>query len=83
MTHLSNYGSDRLAIYTFDRVIKFVKCWTNLQLLYVEPEKMADKYFKLYPEELEPVWLVSGRSPIFSLVGFFRESIVHFSESLQ
>ena len=59
MTHLSNYGNDRLAIYTFERVIKFVRTYTNLHLLFVEPEQMADMYFKLYPEERRPAWLVS------------------------
>ncbi|XP_076806907.1 bifunctional heparan sulfate N-deacetylase/N-sulfotransferase 1-like [Clavelina lepadiformis] len=57
MTHLSNYGNDRLAIYTFDHAINFVRCWTNLKLLQVPPETMAKKYFDLYPDELDPVWL--------------------------
>ena len=59
MTHLSNYGNDRLALYTFERVLKFIQCWTNLRLLYVPPSKMADMYFDLYPEEKDPIWLVS------------------------
>ncbi|XP_022242816.1 bifunctional heparan sulfate N-deacetylase/N-sulfotransferase-like isoform X2 [Limulus polyphemus] len=57
MTHLSNYGNDRLAPYTFESVVKFVKCWTNLRLFTVPPLKLAEKYFELYPEETDPVWI--------------------------
>ncbi|XP_078578730.1 LOW QUALITY PROTEIN: bifunctional heparan sulfate N-deacetylase/N-sulfotransferase 2-like [Branchiostoma floridae x Branchiostoma japonicum] len=56
MTHLSNYGNDRLALYTFESVIKFVQCWTNLQLKTVPPMELGRKYFDLYPEEANPVW---------------------------
>lgn len=58
MTHLSNYGNDRLALYTFESVIKFVQCWTNLQLITLPPLQLADKYFQTYPEETDPVWMV-------------------------
>jgi len=58
MTHLSNYGNDRLGIYTFDRAIKFVQCWTNLRLVYEHPTTVARKYFELYPEEKIPLWMV-------------------------
>ncbi|KAJ1528835.1 hypothetical protein ONE63_007209 [Megalurothrips usitatus] len=56
MTHMSNYGNDRLALYTFESVIKFVQCWTNLQLISVPPLQLAEKYFQMYPEEADPVW---------------------------
>ncbi|RXG57536.1 Bifunctional heparan sulfate N-deacetylase/N-sulfotransferase [Armadillidium vulgare] len=29
MTHQNNYAHDRLALYTFESVVKFLKCWTN------------------------------------------------------
>lgn len=58
MTHLSNYGNDRLAIYTFESVIKFVQCWTNLQLITLPPLQLATKYFQIYPEESDPIWMV-------------------------
>lgn len=58
MTHLSNYGNDRLAIYTFESVIKFLQCWTNLQLMTLPPLKLAAKYFQIHPEEIDPVWTV-------------------------
>ncbi|KAG1678537.1 Bifunctional heparan sulfate N-deacetylase/N-sulfotransferase 1 [Nymphon striatum] len=58
MTHLSNYGNDRLAMYTFESVIKFVQCWTHLQLSTIPPLQLAEKYFRMYPEEAEPVWNV-------------------------
>ncbi|XP_076066452.1 N-deacetylase and N-sulfotransferase sfl [Oratosquilla oratoria] len=56
MTHLSNYGNDRLAIYTFESVIKFLKCWTNLNLMTVPPLQLGEKYFHMFPDEEEPIW---------------------------
>ncbi|CAL4073832.1 unnamed protein product, partial [Meganyctiphanes norvegica] len=56
MTHLSNYGNDRLALYTFESVIKFVKCWTNLNLLTAPPLQLGEKYFHMFPEERDPIW---------------------------
>ena len=56
MTHMSNYGNDRLALYTFEAVIKFVQCWTNLQIMSVPAIQLAEKYFRMYPEESEPIW---------------------------
>lgn len=60
MTHLSNYGNDRLALYTFESVIKFVKCWTNLSLRTVPPLQLGEKYFHIFPNERDPIWGVSG-----------------------
>lgn len=34
MTHMSNYGNDRLALFTFTKLFDFIKQNTNLQLLY-------------------------------------------------
>ncbi|XP_022105719.1 bifunctional heparan sulfate N-deacetylase/N-sulfotransferase 4-like [Acanthaster planci] len=56
MTHMTNYGSDRLALYTFDNVISFVQKWTNLRLKAAPPLELAKKYFDMFPEEREPVW---------------------------
>ena len=56
MTHLSNYGNDRLALYTFTNVVKFIQCWTNLRLMYLPPLELGKKYFELFPGEVEPVW---------------------------
>jgi len=56
MTHMSNYGSDRLALYTFQSVIKFLQCWTNLKLASAPPVQLAEMYFRLHPEEVDPVW---------------------------
>lgn len=58
MTHMSNYGNDRLGLYTFESVIKFVQCWTNLRLLSAPPLLLAEKYFQQYAEEIDPVWSV-------------------------
>lgn len=59
MTHMSNYGNDRLALYTFESVIKFLQCWTNIRLSSAPPLQLAETYFKLHPEEADPVWGVS------------------------
>ena len=56
MTHMGNYANDRLALYTFESVIKFVKCWTNLQLKQITPLELGIKYFEMFPEDKEPVW---------------------------
>lgn len=59
MTHMSNYGNDRLALYTFESVVKFLQCWTNIRLSSAPPLQLAETYFKLYPGEADPVWGVS------------------------
>lgn len=56
MTHMSNYGSDRLALYTFESVIKFLRCWTNIKISSAAPQQLAEIYFKLHPDEIDPVW---------------------------
>uniref|UniRef100_H2V9M2 [heparan sulfate]-glucosamine N-sulfotransferase n=1 Tax=Takifugu rubripes TaxID=31033 RepID=H2V9M2_TAKRU len=56
MTHLSNYGNDRLGLYTFESLVKFVQCWTNLKLQTLPPVQLADKYFHIFPEERDPLW---------------------------
>ncbi|KAG7333873.1 hypothetical protein KOW79_002280 [Hemibagrus wyckioides] len=56
MTHLSNYGNDRLGLYTFESLVKFVQCWTNLRLQTLPPLALAEKYFQIFPEERDPLW---------------------------
>ncbi|XP_065336089.1 bifunctional heparan sulfate N-deacetylase/N-sulfotransferase isoform X1 [Cloeon dipterum] len=56
MTHMSNYGNDRLALYTFESVLKFTQCWTNLRLLSTLPVELGEKYFQMFPEEEDPIW---------------------------
>ena len=58
MTHMSNYGNDRLALYTFESVISFVQCWTNLEIFSLPPLQLANKYFEMFPEENDPIWMV-------------------------
>lgn len=60
MTHFSNYGSDRLALYVFDKVVDFVQCWTNLRLIQLPPSELAKKYFDEYPDEIDPIWTVGS-----------------------
>lgn len=70
MTHMSNYGNDRLALYTFESVVKFLQCWTNLQLRTLPPLDLGKLYFNMYPDEQDPIWRVrlfafykGGQSP--------------------
>ncbi|CAH8870453.1 unnamed protein product [Trichobilharzia szidati] len=51
MTHLVNYGNDRLALYVFNTVFEFISNWTNIKLVTSSPLELADIYidrFKLY-----------------------------------
>ena len=59
MTHVPNYSNDRLAIFLFENVFKFISCWTNLKFYTLPPLKIVEKYFELNPEDEEPVWTVS------------------------
>ncbi|XP_069599864.1 bifunctional heparan sulfate N-deacetylase/N-sulfotransferase 4-like [Ranitomeya imitator] len=56
MTHLSNYGNDRLGLYTFVNLADFVQTWTNLKLQTLPPLHLAQKYFELFPEQKDPLW---------------------------
>uniref|UniRef100_A0A8D2L8B8 [heparan sulfate]-glucosamine N-sulfotransferase n=1 Tax=Varanus komodoensis TaxID=61221 RepID=A0A8D2L8B8_VARKO len=56
MTHLSNYGNDRLGLYTFVNLANFVQSWTNLKLQTLPPAQLAHKYFELFPEQKDPLW---------------------------
>lgn len=60
MTHLSNYGNDRLGLYTFKHLVRFLHSWTNLQLQTLPPVQLAQKYFQIFAEEKDPLWQVSG-----------------------
>lgn len=75
MSHMSNYGNDRLALYTFESVMKFLQCWTNLRLSSAPPLQLAQKYFQMFPEEIDPVWGVS--TEYFKLLlEFFHEMLL-------
>uniref|UniRef100_A0A667GIS6 [heparan sulfate]-glucosamine N-sulfotransferase n=1 Tax=Lynx canadensis TaxID=61383 RepID=A0A667GIS6_LYNCA len=56
MTHLSNYGNDRLGLYTFVNLANFVQSWTTLKLQTLPPVQLAHKYFELFPEQKDPLW---------------------------
>uniref|UniRef100_A0A8C8SRE3 [heparan sulfate]-glucosamine N-sulfotransferase n=1 Tax=Pelusios castaneus TaxID=367368 RepID=A0A8C8SRE3_9SAUR len=56
MTHLSNYGNDRLGLYTFLNLANFLKSWTNLKLQTLPPVQLAHKYFELFSEQKDPLW---------------------------
>lgn len=73
MTHMNNYGNDRLALYTFEGVVKFIQCWTNLHLLSVPPVQLGINYFHMFPEEKDPIWQVV--KAIFSTISTFVPSL--------
>ncbi|MFT7796277.1 bifunctional heparan sulfate N-deacetylase/N-sulfotransferase 1-like isoform X1, partial [Arapaima gigas] len=56
MTHLSNYGNDRLGLYTFKSLLKFLRTWTNLKLQTLPPLQLTQRYFQIFPQERDPVW---------------------------
>lgn len=60
MTHAGNYGfQERLAIPLFKNVTTFIKRWTNIKLIGSSPVNLANKYFGLFPKQLDPLWIVS------------------------
>ena len=59
MSHMPNYGFDQLAQYTFESVVKMLKCWTNLDLQTKHPQELGNLYFNMFPEEMTPIWGVS------------------------
>lgn len=67
MTHQQNYANDRLGIFSFGRVVDFIKCWTNLDLYWMEPTQIASAYFSRYAAEKVPVWIVSFEALCLSL----------------
>lgn len=61
MTHLSNYGNDRLGLYTFKHLVRFLHSWTSLRLQTLPPVQLAQKYFQIFSEEKDPLWQVGER----------------------
>ena len=82
MTHMTNYGNDQLALYTISRLVDFVYRWTNLELKYASPLELADIYFKLFPQDKSPVWLVSCRWTMILLRSSMDESTTAMSGGL-
>lgn len=74
MTHMSNYGNDRLALYTFESVVKFLRCWTSVRLSSAPPLRLAYKYFQLRPDELSPLWGVRIFLSLYSC--FFSDFLI-------
>jgi len=56
MTHMTNYANDKIALYVFENLFRFLTKWTNLVFISLSPLKLAEKYFELYPRDVEPVW---------------------------
>jgi hypothetical protein len=56
MTHMTNYANDKLALFVLENVFKFLNKWTNLEFIAMPPLNLAQKYFELYPKDVEPLW---------------------------
>jgi len=39
-------------------LIKYLQCWTNLKLSTEHPTALAERYFAMFPGDIEPVWQV-------------------------
>jgi len=70
MTHLSNYGNDRLGLYTFKSLVMFLQTWTNLKLETLSPVQLSQKYFSLFPSERDPLWQVMVTSFIYRFIAY-------------
>ena len=73
MTHMTNYGSDRLALYLFEGVVQQLQRTTHFKLKTEPPLYMARRYFDLYPEEADPLWGVGRvcRTTTFRRLTYF------------
>jgi heparan sulfate N-deacetylase/N-sulfotransferase NDST2 len=60
MTHMDNYAGDRLAVFLLENVFDFLSKWTNLIFYSLPPLEIVEKYFKLNPDDQEPLWTVSS-----------------------
>lgn len=78
MTHLSNYGNDRLGLYTFKHLVRFLNSWTNLKLQTLPPVQLAQKYFQIFSEEKDPLWQVL---PVPGMSGIGGVSLLCSSEA--
>jgi hypothetical protein len=56
MTHMTNYGSDRIALFLFRKLFDYLNEWTNIELHSLGPFEIAKKYFEIYPAEMDPLW---------------------------
>lgn len=64
MTHQQNYAYDRLALYTFENLFRFIKCWTNIKLKWQDPLTSSQLYFQKFPDERTPLWTVQAMQHI-------------------
>eukprot|EP00117_Sycon_ciliatum_P012908 scpid22021/ scgid13784/ Bifunctional heparan sulfate N-deacetylase/N-sulfotransferase; Glucosaminyl N-deacetylase/N-sulfotransferase; Sulfateless; Heparan sulfate N-deacetylase; Heparan sulfate N-sulfotransferase len=63
MTHVSNYGHDRLGNYVVKAVVDYIQRWTNLELSYSPPHEAVSEYFEQHLDEAMPFWLDPCRDP--------------------
>ncbi len=56
MTHMTNYGSDRLGLFVFKKLFEYISEWTNIKFFALPPLKIVEKHFDLYPDDLNPIW---------------------------
>ena len=56
MTHLQNYGNDRLSLRLFDKYFTYLFKYTNIKLRQIAPRDLAKKYFDLFPSEADVIF---------------------------
>lgn len=56
MTHMTNYGNDRMGLFVFRNLFNFMSNWTNLKFIALPPLKLVEKHFDIYPYDSEPIW---------------------------
>ncbi|RNA25299.1 bifunctional heparan sulfate N-deacetylase N-sulfotransferase 1 [Brachionus plicatilis] len=56
MTHMTNYGNDRLALFVFKNLFKFLIKRTNLKFSFKPALQLAIDYFNFHKDEVQPTW---------------------------
>uniref|UniRef100_A0A915E8N8 Matrin-type domain-containing protein n=1 Tax=Ditylenchus dipsaci TaxID=166011 RepID=A0A915E8N8_9BILA len=56
MTHQQNFANDRLGSFTFQNLVRFLNCWTNLKLKWTSPVNLAQKYFNKFAPEKKMIF---------------------------
>ena len=59
MTHMNNYGGDRLAFFLLENVFELISKWTNLIFFTLPPLNVVEKYFEFNQNDKEPLCTVS------------------------
>ena len=74
MTHSYNFSNDQVGLTIITETFKFIRKWTNLDLVTEAPLAAAQFYFDRFPETSTVVWQVTIRRIIFFI--FFNNSLL-------